>query len=322
MSTNEPNISKSKRTRSPNYPAISLAEAVSRITQIYEKEYGHAADSDTLSKAMGYSGTNGASDVVISALKKYGLLENAGNHEFKLSAGAIDIYLHKKGEPERVKAICEAAFTPPLFAELHDEYGDTLPSEHNLRVKLIKKGFNPKTVGDVIHAYRDTLELVAGEAPEYNAAIAGSKEDEKKDSKPVGDTPMQQPPAGVAAQQPPPIIQPPIDNHSDSRKHTELAFKLSRGSEARVTIYGDATQEAIAKLTALLELSQDTFPTQAELVQPRSAVWRNKDHDHPVKVTGELGEHEGKRFYAVEGSNSGVPEDELEFTDEQARGAV
>jgi hypothetical protein len=313
MSTKEASINKSKRNRSPNFPAISLAEAIPRITQIYEKEYNHPADSDTIAKALGYSGSNGASDGVISALKKYGLLENAGNREYKLSEGAIDIYLHPKGAPERVKAILEAAFTPPLFAELHDEYGSTVPSDNNLRVKLIKRGFTPKSVGDVIHSYRDTLELVTEEAPAYNAAVAGKKDDATPNAKPAGETPMQQPPAGTTAQQQPPIGQP-----NETRKQTELAFKLSRGSEARVTIYGDATQEAIAKLTALLELSQDTFPTQAELVQPRSATWRNKDHDQPVKVTGELGAHDGKRYYSIAESSSGIPEDELEFEDEGA----
>ncbi|MBD0369497.1 MAG: hypothetical protein ICV60_01480 [Pyrinomonadaceae bacterium] len=330
MSTDEAKATAAKRTRSPNYPAISLAEAIPRIAQIYEQEFTHAADSETLARALGYSGTNGASDAVISALKKYGLLENAGNREYKLSEGAIDICLHQKGDAERVKAIREAAFTPPLFKELFEEYGDVLPSENNLRVKLIKRGFNPKSVGDVIHAYRDTLDLVSQEAPEYNAAVAGKKEGEGKDTTPAGATSMQQPPStgqsGTGQQASGQIFghktlfpQGAEGQPVDSRKTTELAFKLSRGSEARVTIYGDATQEAIAKLTALLELSQDTFPTQAELTQPRAAIWRNKDHDQPVKVIGEAGEHEGRRYMKIAESDTAVPEDELEY---EAKGAA
>jgi hypothetical protein len=50
---------------------------------------------------------------------------------------------------------------------------------------------------------------------------------------------------------------------------------------------------------------------------PRKAIWKNKDHDQPVTVTGELGEKDGKRFYSIEESSTGVPEDELEFEDEK-----
>jgi len=312
MSTNE--ASTKKKTRSPNYPAISLAEAVSRVNQIYERENVHAADSNTLAIAMGYSGSNGASDQVISALKKYGLLENAGNREYKLSEGAIDIYHHPKGHEDRIKAIVSAAFTPPLFAELHDEYGNILPSENNLRVKLIKKGYNPKSVDDVIRAYRDTLELVSEEAPAYNAAVAGKKEDVRPESKPAGEKPMQQTSAGTAftGQSLPPTL----------AGESVLAFKLSRDSEARVVFSGQVTQEAIDKLAALLNLSKDAYPTKEELdrPQPRSAMWRNKDHDQPVKVIGEAGEHDGRRYVKIEGSDAGVPEDELEYAD--AKGAA
>jgi hypothetical protein len=224
MSANETSLNKSKRNRSPNYPAISLAEAIPRITQIYEKEFNHAADSDTLSKALGYSGVNGASDAVISALKKYGLLENAGNREYKLSEGAIDIYLHKKGDPQRVKAIVEAAFTPPLFAELHDEHGGTPPSDNNLRVKLIKKGFNPKTVGDVIHAYRDTLELVTEETKGYNAS--DSSFTQKQQDQPLMQPLVQQRSASVDQAQSTP---PPAEG--------QLHFPLYLSKGQKATLY-------------------------------------------------------------------------------------
>lgn len=313
MSSNESG-GKSKRPRSPNFPAISLAEALPRITQIYEKEFNHPADSDTLAKALGYSGTNGASDSVISAMKKYGLLENAGNREYKLSESAIDICLHEKGSPERVKAIVEAAFTPPLFAELHDEYGNNLPSENNLRVKLIKRGFTPKSVGDVIRSYRDTLELVSQEAPAYNAAVTGNTQE---DPKPARETLNMQSPTGAVQQTASAAVSalptaPPVAATGEKM----LVYPISRNSEARIFFNGQVTQEAISKLSALLELSKDTFPTKEELErpQPRAAMWRNKDHDQPVTVTGEAGEHEGRRYVNIEGSEAGVPEDEIEYT--------
>ena len=103
---------------------------------------------------------------------------------------------------------------------------------------------------------------------------------------------------------------------------TELAFKLSKESDARIIIYGDASQEAIKKLRALLELSEDAFPTKAELYPSRVATWRNKDHDQPVTIVGELGEKDGRRFYAVKETTTGIPEDELEFDDAKVKGAA
>jgi hypothetical protein len=83
------------------------------------------------------------------------------------------------------------------------------------------------------------------------------------------------------------------------------------------------TQEAIDKLAKLLELQKDTFPTQAELAsRPAQAIWRNKDHDQPVTVIGEMGERDGRRFYSVKETTTGIPEDELVFEDTQAKGAA
>jgi hypothetical protein len=49
-------------------------------------------------------------------------------------------------------------------------------------------------------------------------------------------------------------------------------------------------------------------------------MWHNKDHDQPVKVIGEAGERDGRRYVKIEGSDTGVPEDELEYAD--AKGAA
>ena len=110
------------------------------------------------------------------------------------------------------------------------------------------------------------------------------------------------------------------------RKSTELAFKLSRGSEARVTILGDASQEAIEKLCALLGLQKDAFPTAAEIAAEgnyRAAVWKNKDYDQPVTVTGQLGTGpDGRNYLKVAESNIGIPEEEIEFDDANAKGAA
>jgi hypothetical protein len=150
------------KTRSPNYPIISLPDAVQRIQRVYESEHTHLATRDVIARALGYGGINGASAGLVSALAKYGLLEVV-KEQYRVSETALDILLHPKGDPERVRAIQGAALAPSLFKELHGHYDGRLPSDVNLRAYLVKRGFNPKTVDGVIRVYRDTIEFVDGE---------------------------------------------------------------------------------------------------------------------------------------------------------------
>jgi len=147
------------RNRSPNYPAISLGEAIQRIQAIYRQQQQHPTNREVFAKLLGYNSLNGASAVLISALSKYGLLEGHGER-LRVSALGQDLSLHRPDDPEYAAAVEQAAFTPTLFRDLHERYPNGLPSDHSVRVDLVKGRFNPKTVDGVIRVYRDTLELV------------------------------------------------------------------------------------------------------------------------------------------------------------------
>jgi len=148
------------KPRSPNYPAISLRDALDRVRKVYEKEHTTKASPDVVVKAMGYASLNGASMTILSALKKYGLLEEIGK-ELKVSGDALTILVDPKESQERIAAIRRAAFTPSLFSELRQQYGDSSPSDENIRSFLLKRGFLQSTVDNAIRAYRDTLALVS-----------------------------------------------------------------------------------------------------------------------------------------------------------------
>lgn len=150
------------KTRSPNYPAIGLEEAVQRLKAIYEKQHRYPATRDTFAKLMGYTSLNGASATIVSALGKYGLLDGHGDN-LRVSEMGQDIVLHRKGDSEYAEALRTAAFMPAFFRELRDQYPDGLPSEHSLRATLIKRGFNPKAIDGAVRAYRDTIEFVGAE---------------------------------------------------------------------------------------------------------------------------------------------------------------
>lgn len=152
----------SSKTRSPNYPAIALPEAIGRTRTIYEKQQTYPATREIIARLMGYGGLNGASAIVVSALSKYGLIEGHGEN-LRVSSLGQDLVLHRRGEEEYERALRTAAFMPTFFRELRDQYPHGLPSEHSLRATLIKGGFNAKSVDGAVRAYRETLEFLESE---------------------------------------------------------------------------------------------------------------------------------------------------------------
>lgn len=64
--------------RSPNYPQLSLEDALQRVKKVHEAEQNHKADREVIAKVLGYSSLNGTSLTMIGALNRYGLLEADG----------------------------------------------------------------------------------------------------------------------------------------------------------------------------------------------------------------------------------------------------
>lgn len=230
--------------RSPNYPIISLADAVGRVQLIYEKERQHPADKLVVAKALGYGSLNGLSRSIVSALVKFGLLTETKD-QLKVSMEALDILLHSAGEPERVAAIQRAAYMPPLFSELRATFDNSLPSDENLRAFLVKKGFNPNTVSNVIRAYRDTV-LFANQETAQGPEAREAREPE----------------AAAPTKLPGTITMFPA-TPLPARDELELAFNLAPNCHAKIVLTGEVTRAAIEKLQAFLSLSMDTFPTAA-----------------------------------------------------------
>src|SRR3546814_557240 len=102
------------RIRSPNYPALSLPEAINRVKTIHNAEQHLAAPKEVIAKHLGYNGLNGASIKNISAIAKYGLLEETGGDKMKVSPLALSILYPSSGQ-EKARAIKDAASKPQLF---------------------------------------------------------------------------------------------------------------------------------------------------------------------------------------------------------------
>lgn len=163
-----------KRIRSPNYPALSLPEAIKRVQALYGAHHTHAAPREVVAKGLGYNSLNGASMTAISALQKYGLIDRAGDG-LKVSERALRILL-PHSPVERATAIQEAANDPPLFAELKENFPDRIPGDDLLRNYLLRRGFAPGAVSSVIAAYRETSEMAEEEVRAHDSLHGQSQE--------------------------------------------------------------------------------------------------------------------------------------------------
>src|SRR5580765_1701331 len=85
--------SSSPRTRSPNYPAVSLDVAIQRIKTLFPTSKRYGVGQETIAKAWGNSLKSSTFKLVFAAVRSYGFLANtdASSMEWKLTPLALDI---------------------------------------------------------------------------------------------------------------------------------------------------------------------------------------------------------------------------------------
>ncbi len=150
------------RHRSPNYPAVSLAEAVERVSKLYATDRKAGAPLEIALKHMGFSGKHGKSMMVASALKKYGLVEDVGGRLIPTQR-AVEIIVLPKDDGRRLEALREAALSPEINRELFDKYHDDgFPPDDTLTSELVAyRGFNPSVVNNFVRDFRATMDFAS-----------------------------------------------------------------------------------------------------------------------------------------------------------------
>ncbi len=146
------------KPRSPNYPGCSLQKALDYARKIYDQNHLHKAPREVVAKAMGYGTLNGGSLTAISALKKFGLLDEDGEG-LKITADALTALVEPASSPDRARVLVKLATKPELFAEMQAAFPGPVPSDEILRSWLLRKGFLQSTVDLPIRAYRETMDL-------------------------------------------------------------------------------------------------------------------------------------------------------------------
>lgn len=151
---------KKKRQRSPNYPTVGLREAVDRTKRFVTANGKAGAMPAIAAKLIGFATAHGQAYSALSALKKFGMLEEKDGRVVPTQR-AMEVASLPEADPRRLKAIKDAALAPAIYAELFQEYKDTnIPNDETLAGELVAyKGFNPNGVKEFLKAFRETIEF-------------------------------------------------------------------------------------------------------------------------------------------------------------------
>jgi hypothetical protein len=197
-----------KSRRSPAYPYLSVDEAIEKARVVYQHEKRNAAPADAIVTHWGYKPTTSNGRMCVAALKKYGLMEEAGsanNRLLRLSRLALDILLldEKEHYQQRLKAIQESALMPKIHSELWQRWGAELPSTPSMRAYLIReRDFNDSYADQFIKQYRRTISFARLDTE----GTIGAEDEYDEDQPQTPEASMQpappNPPAAVAPAHP------------------------------------------------------------------------------------------------------------------------
>lgn len=158
-------MANSKRVRSPNYPAVSLEEAIEKARVLYDREITHFTGIDVASAHWKYKSASTGGALIIAALSAYGLAETKGSgsdRQVRINDTGRKLILDQrpKTDRERLELLRMAALSPKLHNELWEKWGGELPSDNTIRHYLVlERNFNEGTVVDFIANYKKTLDF-------------------------------------------------------------------------------------------------------------------------------------------------------------------
>lgn len=149
---------KQPRHRSPSYPSIDLATAITRLSQLEEIAKSHPVRAATVIKeAWGYSPTSSNGTLAMAALKKYGLIENRGKGEVQVSRLGRETLVHAADSPERLARLQTAALSPTFNSEIWAKYGPVLPADSVILPYLIlERQFSEAAAKEALRLFKLT----------------------------------------------------------------------------------------------------------------------------------------------------------------------
>ncbi|MCL4671837.1 MAG: hypothetical protein KJZ64_02645 [Sphingomonadaceae bacterium] len=157
------------RSRSPNYPSVSLGDAIEMIRKVYQAEKRAKFPRETLASHLGYSSLNGRALSKIGAIRAYGLIDGRED-ALSVSRTALAILEAPKDSADYVDALHEAFNAPNLYQSILEEYGEDTPSEQTLRWWLTQQGYVGDAADKALSAFLAGQELVNSAGGRYSNA--------------------------------------------------------------------------------------------------------------------------------------------------------
>lgn len=235
--------------RSPNFPSLSLGDAIDSIRLIYQREGRSKMPRLSAVKPLGYTSINGRSLSVLGALRAYGLLEGRGD-DVKVSDDAITILNAPQDSDERREALLRAFEAPNAFVLLRAK-GDASPD--TLRWHLIKANFRDDSADKLLKVYLESRDLVNAAVGAYN-----SSPEVEPSANAVEEEPLSNTHSGSA---------PPIKKKAPTSSEAGLAMSaherilqsgmLSKSASYRVIVSGPVGVAEIDRLLKKLEVDKE-----------------------------------------------------------------
>jgi hypothetical protein len=172
--------------RSPNYPSLSLEEALQAVAPALKAENRNKMGRLTLARHLGYSSLNGRALSKIGAVRAYGLIDG-GSDELRVSDDAVVCLRAPQDSTERGAALERCATRPALFKAIRADFPDSLPSAENLGYWLAKNGYTEKASGKAAETYLKTMRLVEPAMASTDLGARASRPDGTPPTFGVGD---------------------------------------------------------------------------------------------------------------------------------------
>ena len=153
-----------KRLRSPSYPNIGLPEALAMMRRIYDVAFTNPIPEEEMARQLGYESASSWLGLRLSAMSKFGLLENIPASPTRgkccmITALGEAVLRNSPESPEYLSALRQAALRPTIYDDLWNRFGPDLPINSEMAAYLVdERKFNPKAVASLLTNFRATAE--------------------------------------------------------------------------------------------------------------------------------------------------------------------
>lgn len=255
---------KPKKTRSPNFPTVTLEKSLSQAQTLLDKYSRFPVAWEVGISALGYTLKSSAGKQAMATLSAYGLIQAEGSGSEKkiaVSDLAFKILADKRAfSLDREAAIKEAALKPAIYQKIIERFSKSPPADDVLEWELVSTyKFNKASIHDFITVFKGTLDF----AKVYESDIIGDEitPPEAPFQELQGDKPMIQPEAARSRTSVQPAM---LGAHPMSEGEYEIS-KFFLGKNISVRIVASApiskfTQKTINKLIKHLELDKEDLP--------------------------------------------------------------